>query len=96
MVGSLRKDATETGSFQPKSALSVVIGACQAKIKDLYKKLEKLQVKSENKVAGLIERLKSLLKKENYQDTILTLHRFIQTFQFSLTVSNWLVLQLHG
>jgi hypothetical protein len=96
MVQFLRKDATEIGSFQPTSALCVVIGACQAKIEDLYKKLEKLQVKSDNKVAGLIERLKWPLKKEDYQDTILTLHRFIQTFQFSLTVSNWLVFQLHA
>jgi hypothetical protein len=80
------------GDFAPTSALYIVIMSCQENIQALYK-FEKLQVRSNNKVVGIIKRvIEWPLKKEDCQSTLATLHRFAQTFQFSLTVSNWLVL----
>jgi hypothetical protein len=88
LVRFLRKDYK--GNSESTSALVVVIRSCQKEIEDLYKKLEKLQTPN-TKVAGIIERIKWPLKMEEYQGTLANLHRFAQTFQFSLTIANWYV-----
>lgn len=91
LINFLRTDAK--GDFAPTSALYIVIMSCQENIQALYKKLEKSQVRSDKKIVGIIKRvIEWPLKKEDCQSTLATLHRFAQTFRFSLTVSNWLVL----
>jgi hypothetical protein len=55
LVRFLRNDIK--GDFAPTSALYVVIMACQDQIQDLYRKLEKLQVRAGDKtVAGIFKR----------------------------------------
>ncbi|KAI5792177.1 hypothetical protein FPQ18DRAFT_305470 [Pyronema domesticum] len=60
----LRNDEVKS-KFESTSALVVTIDACHRKINDLFKKLKGLQVPSDNKVAGFIERLKWPLRKED-------------------------------
>ncbi|KAI5785324.1 hypothetical protein FPQ18DRAFT_351459 [Pyronema domesticum] len=84
----LRKDYK--GNFAETSALVVAIEACRDQITELYKKIEKIEVSCEkSKIAQVMERLKWPLRKEDYDSTISTVQRFTQTFQFSLTISNW-------
>jgi hypothetical protein len=68
-----------------------MIDSCQKQIQDLYQKLGKLQNRSGSRVSEIIDRVKWPLKKEEYQSTVIALHRFTQTFQFSLQISNWYV-----
>jgi hypothetical protein len=83
------------GNFTPTSTLYAAILACQKKIQNLSKKLDNLQGRSENKVKGIIKRVVEWpLRKDEYQSTLATLQRFAQTFQFSLPITNWLVIQL--
>jgi uncharacterized protein Yka (UPF0111/DUF47 family) len=84
----LRKDYK--GNFAETSALVVAIEACKDQITELYKKIEKIEVNCEkSKIAQVMERLKWPLRKEYYDRTISNVQRFTQTFQFSLTISNW-------
>jgi hypothetical protein len=95
LVEFFEKDAKDRRNFQPTSALCLVISACRQQIEDLHKKLKRFQVSIDGgagRVSGFVERLKWPLKKEDYQNTIATLHRFVQTFQFSLQISNWFVI----
>jgi hypothetical protein len=85
-VEFLRKDFK--GRLEPTSALVALIRTCQEEVEGLYKKLEKLKGGG-NKVKELVDRLKWPLKKEEFESTVTTLHRFMQTFQFSLSVANW-------
>jgi hypothetical protein len=89
LINLLRNDVK--GNFAPISALYVVIMACQEHIQDLYKKMKKLQLQK-NSLKGIIDRtVKWPLNKDEYRSTLATLQRFAQTFQFSLTISNWSV-----
>lgn len=69
LVSFLRNDIK--GDFAPTSALYVVIMACQDQIQDLYRKLEKLQVRAGDKaVAGIVKRaIQWPLKKEECRST---------------------------
>jgi hypothetical protein len=87
LVKLLREDVK--GNFKETSALLTIITACHNQIKDLYKKLESIRFPREKKILDAVQRMKWPLRKEDYQDTVVTLQRFTQTFQFSLTVSNW-------
>ncbi|KAI5798521.1 hypothetical protein FPQ18DRAFT_322393 [Pyronema domesticum] len=86
LVQFLQKDYE--GNFAQTSALVVATDACKDQITNLYKKLKKIEVRS-GKVSQLMERLKWPFRKEDYDSTISTIQRFTQTFQFSLTISNW-------
>jgi hypothetical protein len=88
LVQFLRKDATKTlGKFECTSALRMVINSCQTQVQDLYQKLEQLQIRSDSKVKGFIDRVKWPFRTEEYQSTVAT--QFVQIFQFSLQISNW-------
>lgn len=89
LVQFLRKDAKTLGKFESTSALCMVINSCQAQVQDLYQKLEQLQIRSDSKVKGFIDRVKWPFRTEEYQSTVATLHQFVQIFQFSLQISNW-------
>jgi hypothetical protein len=52
----------------------------------LYKKLEKLG--SEDKVMGIVERMKWPFKRDEYRNTMETLQRFVKIFSFTLQIQN--------
>ncbi|KAI5818432.1 hypothetical protein BZA77DRAFT_15156 [Pyronema omphalodes] len=88
LVRFLRKD--NKGNFANTSAMVAAIEACKDQITQLYKKIENIEVSSDkSKITQVMERLKWPLRKEDYDNTISTVQRFTQTFQFSLTISNW-------
>ncbi|KAI5818441.1 hypothetical protein BZA77DRAFT_342841 [Pyronema omphalodes] len=87
LVRFLRKDYK--GNFANTSAMAAAIEACKDQITQLYKKIENIEVSSDkSKITQVMERLKWPLRKEDYDNTISTVQRFTQTFQFSLTISN--------
>lgn len=86
LVQFLRNDAKR--NFEPTSALRLVINSCQEQIEDLYKRLGKIG-RVQNKAVEIIERMKWPFRKDEYQGIVAKLHRFTQTFQFSLQISNW-------
>jgi hypothetical protein len=90
LVNFLRNDVK--GNFTLSSALYVAIMACQTHIGELYKKIEKLQIRSsDGKISKIINRTTIAwpFLKDEYQSTLVALHRFAQTFQFSLSIKNW-------
>jgi hypothetical protein len=80
--------------FNQASQLLVAIKVCQGRLEQLYTKLEKLQVDScsSSRLNELYARMKWPVQREDYQPTLTELQRFVQTVQFALVVSNWLVL----
>jgi hypothetical protein len=80
--------------FNQASQLLVAIKVCQGRLEQLYTKLEKLQVDScsSSRLNELYARMKWPVQREDYQSTLTELQRFVQTVQFALVVSNWLVL----
>jgi hypothetical protein len=61
----------------------------KGKIEGVYKKLDKFCKPKAGKIRILIESAKWPFKKDECQQIVEELHRFGQTFSFSLTVSNW-------
>lgn len=95
LVALLRNDVK--GQFAPTSSISVVIIACQAQMEQLYKKVEKLRIRSDKNLVGMVHRtLEWPFRKDGFDSTLATLHRFAKTFQFSLTVSNSWVFSFGG
>lgn len=88
LVEFLRSEAVKGKSFDQTSVLRSLIIVCQSSIERLYKTLNK--PRSQSGRARLIERFRWPLCKDDCQKTMGDLHRFSQTFQFSLTISNWL------
>jgi hypothetical protein len=67
LVKLLRSDAVKK-NFAQTSALSGIVVACQENIQDLYKKIEKLQIRSDKKITEIINRtIRWPLQKEEYQ-----------------------------
>jgi hypothetical protein len=91
LIRFLRSDEAKKVKFDDTAILCTAIQACQAKIEDLYKTLRGLEKTKDNKVRGIIERPKWPFRKEECQRIVEELHRFARTFEFSLSVSNWLV-----
>jgi hypothetical protein len=93
---NLLKDDVK-GDFQLTSALCVAITACRELVQELYKKVGKLRCKPDSGATGKIKEIVKRtvewpLKKEELSSTLVALHRFVQTFQFSVTVTSWLVI----
>jgi len=89
LVKFLQNEEVKGNSFDQTSVLYSVIIVGQTTLERLEKKLNRLQ--GEDKVAKVLERFKWPLSKDECQQTVQTLHRCAQTFEFSLTVSNWFV-----
>jgi hypothetical protein len=59
-------------------------------MEQLYKKVEKLRIRSDKKLVGMVHRtIEWPFRKDDFDSILATLHRFAKPFQFSLTVSNW-------
>lgn len=85
----LNNEDTDGTPFE--QALCTVIKACETHIQALYKTLLPLRKtkSSKTKASDLIQRFAWPFQKDECQQTVQKLHRFAQTFQFSLVVSNW-------
>jgi hypothetical protein len=92
LVEALRNDDIDTKSkaFDDQSILRSVIAEYQKLVAAVYKKISKL--KSMDKTAVPIARITWPFQKEEYQETVRTLHRYVQTLQVLLIASNWYVL----
>jgi hypothetical protein len=85
----LKIDAAKV-HLKEASALQSVVTSCETKVQDFIRRLKGRR--SANQGPNLIERINGHLKKDECQQTVLILQRFTQTFEFSLVVSNWLVM----
>lgn len=88
LVEDLRNNDINTKgkAFDDQSILRAVITECQKLIAAVYKKISKL--KSTDKTAVLIARITWPFQKEEYQEAVRTLHRYVQTLQVLLIASN--------
>lgn len=84
LVKSPRKDSN--ANLEHKSALCVVIKDCRKQIEGLHRRLEKLR--SDDKLMGVVERIKWPFKKDEYRNTVEKLQRFVKTFAFALKIEN--------
>lgn len=79
------------GLFLRRTQYKQAIERCGGHVRFLHSKIAPLRKKkdSKSKTAEFIERLKWPFNKEDCQQALQKLHRFVQTFEFSLVVSNW-------
>jgi hypothetical protein len=93
LVGFLRNKANQerVNPVNKTSVLCSVIQICQSHIEKLYKLCTKFSG-AQSRMTHLVERIKWPLKKDNCEQATTALHRFTQTFQFSLVISNRLVI----
>jgi hypothetical protein len=98
LTAFLRSEEAQLVSFDKPAILFSVIEACREKIETLCKRLYPIRNKPKgNKIRDLIDRVKWPLQKDECQQIAEELHRFSQTFKFSLTIANWFVaLNLHA
>jgi hypothetical protein len=94
LVQFLGSEDLKGKSFDKTSVLQLAVGACQFRLKKLYESLRTLRgaTLGSSRIGKLVIRLKWPLKKDEYHQTVAELHRFAQTFQFSLIISNWYVI----
>ena len=83
----LRSENAKSNSFDGTSVLCSARNACQGKLEYALRKFMKMSEGS--KLSQSIKRLKWPLDKQENLDTVNTLHRCTQTFQFSLTIEGW-------
>ncbi|KAI5814506.1 hypothetical protein BZA77DRAFT_345612 [Pyronema omphalodes] len=86
VVDTLQSDEMEAITIDEQSVLSSVVSSCEHHVKLVYKNLAKLR--DTNKVKALIGRASWPFKKEDCLRSIETLHRYTQTFEHLLVVSN--------
>lgn len=86
LVDVLRSDDTEGTTFDQQCLLYSVITACQSSITNLYKKLSKLR--SCDKLTERLAWMKWPFQKDECQQSIQALHRYTQTLNVLLAVSN--------
>jgi len=87
MVTFLRSDNVQGYSFHETSILRSVISNCQRHVEYLYRKLE--NVSCVDNGAKVLKRLNWPLTQSECQQTVEELHRYVQTFEFSISISNW-------
>jgi hypothetical protein len=87
MVTFLRSDNVQGYSFHETSILRSVISNCQCHVEYLYRKLENLSCIDNG--AKVLERLNWPLTQSECQKIVEALHRNVQTFEFSISISNW-------
>jgi hypothetical protein len=88
MCDLLRREQLQGTSFDDTSVMVSVLGFTSAQIKDLYKKLALERFGADNKVAELWEKMKLPLRQDDCEKAVAALHRLVQYFEFSLSVSN--------
>ncbi|KAI5814505.1 hypothetical protein BZA77DRAFT_97506 [Pyronema omphalodes] len=86
VVDTLQSDDMETITIDKHSVLYYVISSCEHHVKLVYKNLVRLR--GTNKVKASKGRVSWPLKKEDCLRRIETLHRYTQTFEYLLVVSN--------
>lgn len=83
----LEGGSVKLGGFQNTSVLHSAICTCDRKLRSLQSILKKFMETSEGKKWYRI--VAWPIKKEEHLQTISTLHRCMQIFQFSLTIDGW-------
>jgi K+-transporting ATPase A subunit len=86
LVDILQSDDMEAITFGEHSLLFSVISSCKRHVKLVYKHLAKLR--DTNKVKALIGRVSWPFQKDDCLRSIETLHRYTQTLEHLLIVSN--------
>lgn len=79
-------------TFADGCVLESAITECRGLLMELYKKIGRLsQAKNlpGGKDLSILERLKCLLRKDEYEKAVTSLQRFVKIFEFSLNISNW-------
>jgi hypothetical protein len=76
--------------FSSSSVLIITISSCQTHLQPILSKLSK----SLTKKSSLLSQLIWPFQKEEIEDTLKILHRYIQTFQFALTLDGWYSLSM--
>ncbi|KAI5810780.1 hypothetical protein BZA77DRAFT_162396 [Pyronema omphalodes] len=81
-VGFLRETNLSGCKFESSSALFKAVEACQYQLKKLWGRLADIsEACSSKKLSGLVTRVRWPLKKDEVQQTIVTVQRFAQIFQ---------------
>jgi hypothetical protein len=86
MVTFLRSEDEQGYLVDQASILSSVISNCQRHVEYLYRKLENLSCIDNG--ANALERLSWPLNSSECEQIVEALHRYVQTFEFSLSLSN--------
>ncbi|KAI5812827.1 hypothetical protein BZA77DRAFT_346729 [Pyronema omphalodes] len=81
-------------SFNDQSVLRSVISVCQEHITTVYKRIAKLR--STDKISRLVERMVWPLKKDECQQSVRVVHRYVQTLQVLLVASNRSLMSQHS
>ncbi|KAF8253364.1 hypothetical protein K440DRAFT_249243 [Wilcoxina mikolae CBS 423.85] len=95
LVSFLRIDDAKKnlGNFDQTSVLQSVIAICQRDIQGIYQKLARLWVgDSNNRFQRLMDSAKWPFEQTECRQVIETLRSCVQTFHFSLTISNCVLL----
>jgi hypothetical protein len=88
LVDILQSDNMKATTFDEQSLLFSVVNSCEGHLKCVYKKLAKLQVRDTDKIKALMGRVSWPFQKDACLQSIETLHRYSQTLQHLLLVSN--------
>lgn len=86
LVDILRSDDAEATTFDEQSLLFSVVNSCERHVKFVYKKIAKLR--DPDKVKALMGRFSWSFQKDACLHSINTLHRYTQTLQHLLVLSN--------
>ena len=84
LVKFLRSDGAGKTNFDQTSVLLLTHRACEEKLKAIHLKLQK-----RSNDLKLIKTLMWPLVKKEHRQTVATIHQWVQTFQFALTIDGW-------
>lgn len=87
LVPFLVSENGKSNSFGDTCVLFFASNACQNKLQSALRKLSKMREGSE--WFQNVRRIKWPFDKQEYLDTINTVRRCMQTFEFSLTIEGW-------
>lgn len=87
LVDFLAKEDAKASSFDQTSVLCSAINSCRDRLQSLLDRLAKPT--KGNKIRQGYEMLKWPLTDRELRQTAEDLHRYVQTFQFSLNIDGW-------
>lgn len=76
-------------AFRDTSVLSAANSSCEQQLQKLLIKLEKNS--KGGRISRAVDRLKWPFDEKEHHKAVEDLHRYVQTFQFALTINGWYV-----
>ncbi|KAI5816329.1 hypothetical protein BZA77DRAFT_62930 [Pyronema omphalodes] len=89
-MGFMKADHLHGRNLESSCVLLIAVQACKDRLEELHRKLADIaEACSKKTLPDWITRMKWPLKKEDVQQTIVSLQRFAHIFQFSMVIKNY-------